>query len=82
MLISGPLILLWNLKCQRCHEVCYVSQTRRHLQVRVSEHFSKKGTVETHLKKCVRGITEDSVDLLGFTIKGEVHLLRPCGSEK
>ena len=47
----------------------------RHLQVRVSEHLSKKGPVKTHLKKCVHGITEDSVDILGSTTKGEAYLL-------
>ena len=31
--------------------------------------------VKTHLQKCVHGITEDIVDILDSTTKGEVHLL-------
>ena len=54
--------------------MCYVGKTSRHLQVRFKEHL-KKGPVNAHLEQCVGGITEESVDILGATSRGEMHLL-------
>ena len=65
--------LVYKITCSHC-EVCYVGKTRRHLQARVKEHL-KKGPVKDHLETCVGGITQDSVDILGSTSKGEMHLL-------
>ena len=65
--------LVYKITCSHC-EVCYVGKTRRHLQARVKEHL-KKGPVKEHLETCVGGITQDSVDILGSTSKGEMHLL-------
>ena len=42
--------VVYKIKYSHC-EVCYVGKTRRHLQVRVSEHLSKKGPVKTNLQK-------------------------------
>ena len=66
--------IVYKITCSHC-EVCYVGKTRRHLQSRVQEHLRRKGPVKTHLEKCVDGISEDSVEILGSTTKGEVHLL-------
>ena len=66
--------IVYKIMCSHC-EVCYVGKTRRHLQARVQEHLRRKGPVKTHLEKCVDGISEDSVEILGSTTKGEVHLL-------
>ena len=65
--------LVYKIKCSHC-EVCYVGKTRRHLQARFKEHL-RGGPVKAHLDKCIGGITEDSVDILGSTSKGEIHLL-------
>ena len=66
--------LVYKITCSRCN-VCYVGKTRRHLQVRFKEHLSKSGPVKKHLEQCSDGITEDSVDILGATSRGEMHLL-------
>ena len=66
--------LVYKITCSRCN-VCYVGKTRRHLQVRFKEHLSKSGPVKKHLEQCSDGITEDSVDILGTTSRGEMHLL-------
>ena len=67
--------IVYKITYSHC-EVCYVGKTRRHLQSRVQEHLRRKGPVKkTHLEKCVDGISEDSVEILGSTTKGEVHLL-------
>ena len=65
--------LVYQIKCSHC-EVCYVGKTRRHLQARFKEHL-RGGPVKAHLETCIDGITQDSVDILGSTSKGEVHLL-------
>ena len=44
------------------------------LQTRFKEHL-REGPVKAHLETCIDGITQDSVDILGSTSKGEVHLL-------
>ena len=54
--------------------MCYVGKMRRHLQARFKEHLRGK-PVKAHLETCIDGITQDSVDILGSTSKGEVHLL-------
>ena len=66
--------LVYKITCSRCN-VCYVGKTRRHLQVRFKEHLAKKGPVKAHLQQCPGGITEESVDILGATSRGEMHLL-------
>ena len=66
--------LVYRITCSRCN-VCYVGKTRRHLQVRFKEHLAKKGPVKAHLQQCLGGITEESVDILGATSRGEMHLL-------
>ena len=63
----------YQIKYSHC-EVCDVGKTRRHLQARFKEHLLG-GPVKTHLETCIDGITQDSVDILGSTSKGEVHLL-------
>ena len=54
--------------------MCYVGKTRRHLQVRFKEHLAKKGPVKAHLQQCFGGITEESVDILGATSRGEISV--------
>ena len=54
--------------------MCYVDKTRRHLQARIKEPL-RGGPVKTHLETRIDGITQDSVDILGYTSKGEIHLL-------
>ena len=51
-----------------------MGKTSRHLQVRFKEHL-KKGPVHAHIQECVGGVTQDNVDILGATSKGEMHLL-------
>ena len=65
---------MYKITCSRCN-VCYVGKTRRHLQVRFKEHLSKSVPVKKHLEQCSDGITEESVDILGATSRGEMHLL-------
>ena len=57
--------LAYRIKCSHC-EVCYVGKKRRHLQARFKEYL-RGGPVKTHLEKCIVGITQDSVDILGST---------------
>ena len=52
-----------------------MGKTGRHLHVRFKEHLVKKGPVKAHLQQCLGGITEESVDILGATSRGEMHLL-------
>ena len=65
--------LVYKIKCSHC-EVCYAGKTRRHLQAWFHEHL-RGGPVKAQLDKCIGGITVDSVDILGSTSKGEIHLL-------
>ena len=66
--------LVYKTKSSYC-EVCFVGKTCRHLQARFKEHL-RGGPVKAHLERCIGGITQDSVDILGSTSNGDIHLLR------
>ena len=70
MLKSG---VVYKLTCPRCN-ACYVGETSRHLQTRFKEHI-KKGPMNIHLKECKTSISEENVDILKATARGENYLL-------
>ena len=56
---------------------CYVGQSSRHLQTRFREHTRNPGPVKTHLSKCNTTVTEEHIDILASTSRGEGYLLTP-----
>ena len=75
MLFKGVLkrnvtLFLSKYNCQSY----YVSQTRRQLQRRFSEHLSK-GPVKTHMERCNVTIDHRNIDIIGSTTRGEKSLL-------
>ena len=66
--------VVYNLKCPRCM-ACYVGQTGRHMQVRFKEHIQRPGPMKKHLANCDSTLTEDDVDILQQTSRGESFLL-------
>ena len=71
MLRSG---VVYKIVCPRCN-ACYVGQTSRHLQTRFREHLNNTGPVKNHLLKCNTKITEDDIEILTSTSRGENYLL-------
>ena len=71
MIRSG---VVYQISCSRC-TACYVGQTSRHLQTRIREHTKNQGPVKTHLHQCKTTITEEHIDILSSTSRGESHLL-------
>ena len=55
--------------------MCYVGQSSRHLQIRIREHTKNPGPVKTHLRNCNTTITEEHIDILASTSRGEGYLL-------
>ena len=65
--------VVYKLTCPRCN-ACYVGQTSRHLQSRFKEH-KRGGPMKLHLNECNVNITDENVDILQTTSRGESHLL-------
>ena len=64
----------YEVTCPRC-TVCYVRQSSRHLQTRFREHTRNPGQVTTHLRNCNNTVTEEHIDILASTSRGEGYLL-------
>ena len=54
---------------------CYVGETGRHMQSRFKEHVSRAGPMRNHLIQCNATLTENDVDILQQTSRGEGFLL-------
>ena len=52
-----------------------MGQSSRHLQIRIREHTKNPGPVKTHLRNCNTSITEEHIDILESTSRGEGYLL-------
>ena len=66
--------VVYKLTCPRC-TACYVGQTSRHLQSRFKEHIQNQGPMKQHLERCNTTLSEDDVEILQQTSRGESHLL-------
>ena len=66
--------IVYKITCPRC-TACYVGQSSRHLQTHFREHTRNPGPVKTHLRNCNTTITEEHIDILAFTSRGEGYLL-------
>ena len=66
--------VVYKITCSRCN-ACYVGQTSRHLQTRIKEHRTITGPVSKHFASCNAKLSEDEVDILKSTSRGEAHLL-------
>ena len=71
MLKSG---VVYKLTCPSC-SACYVGETTRHLQTRVKEHIQKKGPMRTHLALCETTLSDENVEILQASARGEGYLL-------
>ena len=71
MLKSG---LVYLITCPRC-SACYVGETTRHLQTRTKEHIQKAGPMKTHLAECATTLSDDDVEILQTSSRGEAYLL-------
>lgn len=66
--------VVYELTCPRC-SARYVGQTGRHLQVRFKEHLQRSGPMKSHLSECATTLTDDDVEILQSTSRGEAYLL-------
>ena len=71
MIRSG---IVYKITCPRC-TACYVGQSSRHLQTCIREHTKNPEPVKTHLRNCNTTITEEHIDILASTSRGERYLL-------
>ena len=71
MIKSG---VVYKLTCPSC-SACYVGQTTRHMQSRYKEHLLRTGPVKHHLSLCSTTLTEENVDILQSSARGESFLL-------
>ena len=71
MLRSG---LVYQLTCPSCN-ARYVGETCRHMLTRFKEHTQKAGPMKTHLQQCGATLTEEHVEILQMTSRGEDFLL-------
>ena len=71
MLKSG---LVYLITCPRC-SACYVGETTRHLQTRTKEHIQKAGPMKTHLAECAATLSDEDVEILQTSSRGEAYLL-------
>ena len=71
MIKSG---IVYKITCPHC-SACYVGQSSRHLQTCFREHTKNPGPVKTHLSNCNTTITEEHIDILASTSRGEGYLL-------
>jgi len=66
--------VVYQLTCPRC-SACYVGQTGRHMQTRFKEHLQREGPMKSHLTQCNTSLTEEHVEILQTTSRGEGFLL-------
>ena len=66
--------VVYQLSCTRC-SACYVGQTGRHMQTRLKEHLQRAGPVKDHLNQCNATLTDENVEILKSTSRGEGFLL-------
>ena len=71
MLKSG---VVYQITCPSC-QARYVGETTRHLQTRIREHEQRAGPMKKHLSACKTSLTEEDVDILKATARGEAYLL-------
>ena len=71
MLKSG---VVYKITCPSC-QACYVGETTRHLQARFKEHQQRAGPMKQHLKDCDTTLTEEDIDILHSSARGEAFLL-------
>ena len=71
MLRSG---VVYQITCPRCTS-CYVGGTSRHMQTRLREHIKNPGPMRSHLTQCKATLTDDNVDILQSSARGESFLL-------
>ena len=71
MLKSG---IVYRLTCPRCF-ACYVGETNRLLKFRVREYIQRAGSMKSHLSQCGTTITEENMDILQTSSRGEYYLL-------
>ena len=71
MLRSG---LVYQLTCPRC-DARYVGETCRHMLTRFKEHTQKVGPMKKHLQECDTTLTDEHVEILQITSRGEEFLL-------
>ena len=71
MLKSG---IVYKFTCPCCL-ACYVEQTNRHTQTRFREHTKTQGPMWYHLQQCNTTLTDDNVDILASTSRGEGYLM-------
>ena len=67
MIRSG---IVYEIRCPRC-TACYVGEIGRHMQSRFKEHVSHAGQMRNHLIQCNATLTENDVDILQQTSRGE-----------
>ena len=65
---------VYKITCPRC-TACYVRQSSWHLQTRIREHTKNPGPVTIHLRNYNTTITEEHIDILASTSRGEGYLL-------
>ena len=66
--------LVYQLTCPGC-DARYVGETCRHMLTRFKEHTQKVGPMKKHLQECRATLTEDHVEILQMTSRGEDFLL-------
>ena len=71
MMKSG---LVYRITCPCC-SACYVGVTSRHLQSRFKEHIQRSGPMKSHQLQCGKEITDENVDILQTSSRGENYLL-------
>ena len=69
MLKSG---VVYKITCPSCK---VVGETTRHLQARFKEHQQRSGPIKQHLTYCVTTLTEEDIDILQASARGEAYLL-------
>ena len=66
--------VIYQLTCPRC-SACYVGQTSRHMITRFKEHTQRSGPMKSHLSQCNTHLTDEHIDILQSTSRGDAFLL-------
>ena len=66
--------VVYKLTCPSC-SACYVGETTRHIQARLKEHLQRAGPVKQHLNECNTSLSENNVEILKQSARGERVLL-------
>ena len=66
--------VVYKIVCPSC-TASYVGETTRHLQVRFTEHVQRAGPMKSHLSKCNTTLSEQDIDVLQASSRGEAYLL-------